>query len=75
MAHDTVNAGAVEVAKLAQRMVAQYFGHVAAMYVALDPRSDLLATPGSYVEERPRLRHRRPFRAGADDADAAAGGL
>jgi hypothetical protein len=40
-----VNAGAVEVAALAQRMVKQYFSHHAAMQIARDKRSDLLMPP------------------------------
>lgn len=38
-----VNAAAVDVATLAQRMTAQYFSHVAAMYVAQDDRAEALA--------------------------------
>jgi hypothetical protein len=40
-----VNPAAVEVATLAQRMTAQYFSHVAAMYVAQDDRAEALAPP------------------------------
>jgi hypothetical protein len=40
-----VNAAAVEVAKLAQRMTSQYCSHVAAMYVARDARAEALAPP------------------------------
>jgi hypothetical protein len=40
-----VNAAAVEVATLAQRMTSQYFSHVAAMYVARDDRAEALAPP------------------------------
>ena len=40
-----VNAAAVEVATLTQRMTAQYFAHVAAMYVARDERAEAFAPP------------------------------
>jgi hypothetical protein len=45
MAPTIVNAAAVEVATLAQRMTSQYFGHVAATYVAQDDRAEALVPP------------------------------
>jgi hypothetical protein len=42
VAHKVVDQKAVEVARLAQRMVSQYFSHVAAMYIARDPRAEML---------------------------------
>lgn len=47
-----VNQAAVEVATLTQRTVSDYFAHVAAMYVARDPRAEALAPaiePGQHV--------------------------
>jgi len=42
MSQTIVNQKAVDVAMLAQRMVSQYFSHVAAMYVARSPRAEEL---------------------------------
>jgi hypothetical protein len=52
MAPKIVNQQAVNVATLAQRLVSQYFSHVAAMHVARDPRAETLrpqTEPGQHV--------------------------
>jgi hypothetical protein len=52
LAEKIVNQNAVHVATLAQRMVSQYFSHVASMHVARDPRSEMLGPqiePGQAV--------------------------
>jgi hypothetical protein len=45
VAQKIVNQNAVDVATLSQRMVAQYFSHVASMHVARDPRAAMLSPP------------------------------
>jgi hypothetical protein len=59
MTHQAVNAAAVEVAKLAQRMVKQYFSHHAAMQIARDARSDLLMPPVEAGQIEPVFRIKR----------------
>jgi hypothetical protein len=52
VAQKIVNQEAVDVATLAQRMVSQYFSHVAAIHVARDPRAETLGPqiePGQTV--------------------------
>jgi len=52
LAQKIVDQKAVDVATLAQRMVSQYFSHVAAMHVARDPRAETLRPhiePGQIV--------------------------
>ena len=59
MTQQVVNAAAVEVAKLAQRMVKQYFSHHAAMQIARDPHSDLLMPPVEAGQIEPVFRIKR----------------
>ncbi|WDF73472.1 hypothetical protein [Novosphingobium sp. KACC 22771] len=56
MDHPIVNQSAVDVAKLVQRMTSHYFAHVAAMYVARDPRAELFAPPIEDGQNVPILR-------------------
>lgn len=50
------NQAAIEVASLAQDVVSQYFTHVAAMYVARDPKAAKLAPPIAAGESNAILR-------------------